>query len=125
MEVKKALLLLCAGLALALLAGLTEYWQMPTEVTVVGDTTLALSNLFIVLVALGANIVFIRLRMNWARYLLGALFVLSLPSILQSMFKAAHVSPVLALMDLAQIAAEGYALFLLFTPQARDWFEVS
>lgn len=96
---------------------------MPTEVTVVGDTTLALSNLFIVLVALGANIIFIRLRMNWARYLLGLLVVLSVPSILSSMFKAFHSSHMLALMDLAQLAAEGYSLYLLFTPQSRDWFE--
>lgn len=96
---------------------------MPTELTVVGDTTLVLSNLFIVLVALGANIVFIRLRMNWARYLLALLFVLSLPSILSSMFKAFRSSPMLGLMDLAQIAVEGCALYLLFTPQAREWFE--
>lgn len=89
----------------------------------IGDTTLALSNLFIVLVALGANIVFIRLRMNWARYLLGLLFVLSVPSLLQSLFKAVHSSKLLVLIDLAQLAAEGYALYLLFTPQARDWFE--
>lgn len=121
--VRRAIYTLCAALGLVLLSGLVEYWQMPTELTVVGDTTLALSNLFIVLLALAANIVFLRLRMNWARYLLAGLFILGLPSVLSSMFKAFHSSRVLGILDLAQIGAEASALYFLFTAPAKEWFE--
>ena len=123
-EVKKALLFLIVTLGVILLRGVLDIWLLPNELTVVGDMTLRISNLVISLFALAVTIVFMRMRIYWARYLLAVFLVFGLPSVIKAFFTDVHGAKILAILDLAQIATEGYALYLIFmTKPARDWFE--
>jgi len=119
-EVKKSIYLLCGVLGIVFLGGVVEYWQMPVKVTSVGDTTLIVMNLFIGVFALAANIVFLRMRMNWSRFLLAVMFVLGLPSNLMDMFK--NFPSILGVLILIQIGLEAYAVFLIFQPPSSEWF---
>lgn len=123
-EVKKALAFLLAVLGITLLRGVLDIWFLQNELTVVGDVTLRVSNLVISVFALAVTIVFMRMRIYWARYLLAVFLVFGLPSVIKAFFTDIHGAKILALLDLAQIAAEGYALYLIFmTKPAREWFE--
>ncbi|MBS1969485.1 MAG: hypothetical protein JSU04_04225 [Bdellovibrionales bacterium] len=123
-EVKKALLFLIVTLGVILLRGVLDIWLLPNELTVVGDMTLRISNLVISLFALAVTIVFMRMRIYWARYLLAVFLVFGLPSVIKAFFTDVHGAKILAILDLAQIATEGYALYLIFmTKPAREWFE--
>lgn len=123
-EVKKALLFLLVTLGVIFLRGVLDIWFLPSDLTVVGDMTLRISNLVISLFALAVTIVFMRMRIYWARYLLAVFLVFGLPGVIKAFFTDVHGAKILAILDLAQIAAEGYALYLIFmTKSAREWFE--
>lgn len=124
LEVKKALLFLLVTLGVIFLRGVLDIWFLPNELTVVGDLTLRISNLVISLFALATTIVFMRMRIYWARYLLAVFLLFGLPSVIKAFFADIHGAKILAILDLAQIAAEAYALYLIFmTKPAREWFE--
>jgi hypothetical protein len=122
--VKKAIVVLWGLLALILMRGILDIWFVPNEITVVGDITLRVANLLIGLFAVGATIVFMRMRINWARYLLAAFFALGLPSVIKILGSDFQSQKFLGLLDLLQLAAEGYTLYLIFLSRsAKEWFE--
>lgn len=62
---------------------------------------------------------------NWARIVLLVLYVIGVLGFVLGMSLMLNIAPVLFLMSLAQLALEGFALFLLFTPPGSTWFKVA
>lgn len=73
--------------------------------------------LFILLIWLIA-----RKRQNWARWTFLVLFVIGLPFSVPQLLATLQTSPVSAGLSVVQIVMQAYALFLIFTGNAKDWF---
>ena len=64
-----------------------------------------------------------RRHKNWARWFLLILGLLGLPSYFRTLGEVLQVNPVAGTLSLLQILAQVVAFFLIFTGDARDWFE--
>jgi hypothetical protein len=63
-----------------------------------------------------------RRRKGWARYVIAALFALSLFALVQG-FSEALAFPLEGLLNVVQLLMTLAALILVFTGNAREWFE--
>ena len=83
--------------------------------------------LFVQAFVLAFMVVFIwlvaRRHKNWARWLLLILSVLGLPGYLRMLVPLLRFDPVAGTLSLAQDLAQVVALLLIFTGNARAWFE--
>ncbi|MGH7813082.1 MAG: hypothetical protein ACREQI_03665 [Candidatus Binataceae bacterium] len=83
--------------------------------------------LFIQVFVLAFMVLFIwlvaRRHKNWARWLLLVTFILGLPSYVLMRGPMLRSNPLAGSLNLAQLAAQVGALFLIFTGNARSWFQ--
>jgi hypothetical protein len=63
-----------------------------------------------------------RRRMNWARWVLAAMFVLGSPSAFIGLPAMLSANPAAGALSLVQLATQIAALALVFSPNARPWF---
>ena len=66
-----------------------------------------------------------RRRKNWARWLLLIVFVLGFPLFFPALVKMLRFDPVVGTLNLTQVLAQAVALFVVFSGDARDWFQQS
>lgn len=60
---------------------------------------------------------------NWARYLFVGLFAIGLVGSYQSVQELLQNNGVAAVLSVSQIVIQAFCVYLLFTPDARPWFE--
>jgi hypothetical protein len=63
-----------------------------------------------------------RRGVNWARWLLAILFVLSAPFLLLALAMGFSMDPVGCVLNAVQMSLQAIALVLVFSGDARDWF---
>ena len=64
-----------------------------------------------------------RRRKNWACWVMLVLFVLGLPPYIYELHRMLHFVPVTGALGLAQTLVEAVAYSLIFSGNARDWFQ--
>lgn len=64
-----------------------------------------------------------RRRKNWVRWLMLVLFVVGVPFSLPTLFRTLLMNPFVGTMGCLQWAFQIVALYLIFTGDAREWFE--
>jgi len=84
------------------------------SMTVIAIVTLLVMLLLVWLIA--------RRRMNWARWIFAALFVLGAPFALMGYPEMFSANPAAGALSVAQLVMQIAALALVFSPSARPWF---
>lgn len=77
--------------------------------------SLALFVLFIWLIA--------RKGKNWARWVFAGLFAIGLINTYQNIADLIQHNGLAAILSVAQVVIQVFAVYLLFSPEARPWFE--
>ena len=76
---------------------------------------------------LGIMVLFIwlvaRRRANWARWVLLVFFLLGLVPFIPYLSQTLQASPLSGSLSIAQLFAQGIALYLIFTGNAVEWFK--
>lgn len=122
--VRKALLILyITTLGLGLVRSAIEFPRLVEQSSAAGGVGFVIFVQAFVFAFLWLNIFLIGKRKNWARYLFVVLFILGTPFSIMPLVKSLSAEPISGLLGIIQIAAQIFALVLLFKAPSRIWFK--
>ena len=102
--------------------GAFRLWRGWAELTAAAPMAIVVGTVVFVIGVLAVLLVFMGMRMNWARIVYLLLFIVGLPSGAKGIVHALDADALVGAISIVQIALQIIALVLLFMPESNAWF---
>jgi len=102
--------------------GAFRLWRGWAELTAAAPMAIVVGTVVFVIGVLAVLLVFMGMRMNWARIVYLLLFIVGLPSGAKGIVHALDTDALVGAISIVQIALQIIALVLLFMPESNAWF---